>query len=87
MAKPHTHTHRTSECVDILPAPLTFPDIDSVTVFTEINIMVEKLPLLISQTANHTVCASLLTLLSCLNFLFIQSIRMPGHINLVQAQL
>lgn len=64
-----------------------FPDIDSAAVFTEINIMVEELPLLIAQTANQSVCALLLTLVSCLNFLFIQSIRVPGHINLVQAQL
>ena len=72
--------------MDVFLPSLTFPDVDSVTVFTEINIMVEELPL-VSQTANHALCASLLTLLSCLNFLFIQPIRMPGHINLVQAQL
>lgn len=67
-----------------------FPDIDSVTVclclfFTEIDMKVEELPPLTSQTANYALYTSLLTLVSCLNFLFIQSIRMPGHINLVQA--
>lgn len=64
-----------------------FPEVDSVTVFTEILIVVEELPLLISQMANQALCASLLTLRGCLNFLFTEPIRVPGHINLVQAQL